>query len=225
MLAVLLLLADGRLPAGGHAHSGGIEAAVRDGVVGDLSSLRQFLLGRLATSGRMEASLAAWVTLQAGVEGAGCDWQSIDAEVSARIASPTLRDVSRTRGRQLLRVGRAAWPGETLDAVGAAAPPAGPHHCVILGVVGGVAALTPRHVASAVTYEGTTGAATAAVRLLGLDPIAVHALLAGLAPMLEGRAKEAAEAAYAGDPLSTSAPLIDLRAERHATWEERLFAS
>ncbi len=34
--AVLLLLADGRFPGGGSAHSGGLEAAVAAGVVADL---------------------------------------------------------------------------------------------------------------------------------------------------------------------------------------------
>ena len=33
MTAALLTLADSRLPSGGHAHSGGIEQAVTDGLV------------------------------------------------------------------------------------------------------------------------------------------------------------------------------------------------
>ncbi|MDP9074601.1 MAG: urease accessory protein, partial [Actinomycetota bacterium] len=43
-----LLLADGRFPGGGHAHSGGLEAAVADGSVADLAGLEAFLIGRLA---------------------------------------------------------------------------------------------------------------------------------------------------------------------------------
>ena len=39
MNAALLLLADGRLPTGGHAHSGGTESAVAVGQVTDLASL------------------------------------------------------------------------------------------------------------------------------------------------------------------------------------------
>ena len=49
-LATLLLLADGRLPSGAHAHSGGLEAAVAAGRVTDLDSLTGFLHGRLATA-------------------------------------------------------------------------------------------------------------------------------------------------------------------------------
>jgi len=39
----LLLLADSRLPAGGHAHSGGMEAATVAGLVGDEHSLGRVL--------------------------------------------------------------------------------------------------------------------------------------------------------------------------------------
>lgn len=34
--AALLVLADGRFPAGGHAHSGGAEAAVRAGRITEI---------------------------------------------------------------------------------------------------------------------------------------------------------------------------------------------
>lgn len=39
--AALLVLADGRFPAGGHAHSGGAEAAVRAGRITDAARDRK----------------------------------------------------------------------------------------------------------------------------------------------------------------------------------------
>ncbi|NEB86732.1 urease accessory protein UreF, partial [Streptomyces anulatus] len=45
--AALLVLADGRFPAGGHAHSGGAEPAVAGGRVRDADSLADFCRGRL----------------------------------------------------------------------------------------------------------------------------------------------------------------------------------
>src|SRR6185312_15183722 len=57
--AALLLLADGRFPAGGHAHSGGVEAAVAAGGVHDLPTLESFLTGRAATVGAVAAAFCA----------------------------------------------------------------------------------------------------------------------------------------------------------------------
>ncbi|GIH09584.1 urease accessory protein UreF [Rhizocola hellebori] len=59
MTSALLLLADGRFPAGGHAHSSGLEAAVAAGRVSSLSTLESFLLGRLYTTGLVTAAFAA----------------------------------------------------------------------------------------------------------------------------------------------------------------------
>ncbi len=59
MSSALLLLADGRFPAGGHAHSSGLETAVATGKVTNLSTLESFLLGRLHTTGLVAAAFAA----------------------------------------------------------------------------------------------------------------------------------------------------------------------
>lgn len=102
-----------------------------------------------------------------------------------------------------------------------------PHHPIALGVVATAAGLTPRDAAVAAAYGSLTGPATAAVRLLGLDPYGTHALLAALAHECDRIADRAAQ--HANDPVDElpagSAPLLDIGAEQHATWEVRLFAS
>lgn len=57
--AALLLLADGRLPAGGYAHSGGLEPTVHIHGLTDVAGLEGFLEGRAATAGLVAASFAA----------------------------------------------------------------------------------------------------------------------------------------------------------------------
>jgi len=81
--------------------------------------------------------------------------------------------------------------------------------------------------ATAALHHLASTIATSALRLLGLDPFDVYARLAALAPIIDEIAAQAA--AFAQDPLdtlpATSAPLVEILAEDHATWEVRLFAS
>ena len=224
-LATLLVLADGRLPAGGHAHSGGLEAAVEAGRVRGVAELDGFLRGRLATSGLVAAAFAAAACAQPA------RWPELDAGLDARTPSPALRRASRAQGRALLRAARAMW---TMPPIGREHPAktfradlAEPHHPVALGAVAHAAGLGAEQAAVAAAYGTVTGPATAAVRLLGLDPYAVHALLAALAPECDRIAADAAS--RPGDPVdaipAAAAPLLDIGAEVHATWEVRLFAS
>jgi urease accessory protein len=212
-LATLLVLADGRLPAGGHAHSGGLEAAASAGRVRDIDGLEGFLRGRLATGGVVAAAFAAAACVRTG------EWVELDLGLDARTPSPALRKASRAQGRALMRAGRAMWPAPVIGR--------DPHHPVALGALAGAAGLGPVEAAVAAAHGTVTGPASAAVRLLGLDPYAVHSLLAVLAPECDRIAADSA--ARAGDPVdllpAAGAPLLDVGAELHASWEVRLFAS
>ena len=57
--AALLLLADGRLPAGGYAHSAGLEQAIARGWVRTAEDIAEFLRGRIHTTGLVAAAFAA----------------------------------------------------------------------------------------------------------------------------------------------------------------------
>ncbi|WP_030746747.1 urease accessory protein UreF [Streptomyces griseus] len=217
--SALLVLADGRFPAGGHAHSGGAEAAVKAGRIRDAAGLEAFCLGRLHTVGLTAAGLAAAAAL-------GLDPYELDAAADARTPSPALRTAARRLGRQLMRAARAAWPDPELDAL-AAAFPGGAHQPVVLGAAARAAGLGPEDAAHCAAYETVGGPATAVVRLLGLDPYRATAVLARLAPVMDEVAARAAAAARDGvDALpAASAPLLDITAEQHAAWPVRLFAS
>ncbi|MFD7900180.1 urease accessory protein UreF [Streptomyces sp. NPDC059743] len=221
--AALLVLADGRFPAGGHAHSGGAEAAVRAGRIRDAQDLAVFCRGRLHTTGLTAAALAA-------AAARGLDPLELDEAADARTPSPALRATARRLGRQLMRAARATWPGPELAAL-AAARPRGAHQPVVLGLTARSAGLTPEDAAQCAVYETVSGPATAAVRLLSLDPFEATAVLARLAPDLDAVADRAAEyagrAAHEGTGAlpAASAPLLDITAEAHAAWPVRLFAS
>jgi urease accessory protein len=216
--AALLVLVDGRLPAGGHAHSGGVEAFVRRGELHDIESLRALLVTRMDTSGFVDATVAAATVRRER------SLTELDAEAGARIVSPALRVVSRTLGRQLIRAAQRMWPDARLDAV-ATIHADGPHHAVALGAAALAAGVDAADAATAAVYGSIATPATAAIRLLGLDPVEVHGLLAALAPRVDIVAAAAAACPDLADAPAPGAPRAELAAEEHAHEEVRLFAS
>jgi urease accessory protein len=220
--SVLLLLADGRFPAGGHAHSSGLEAAVASGRVSCLSTLESFLLGRLHTTGLVTAAFTAAAHAAAGE---GATLLRLDEELEARMPSPATRTASRKQGGALQRAAKAVWPGAVFDLLPRRRE--GVHHAVVLGVTAAAAGLTCGEAAMVACYSQVTGQASAALRLLGFSPYDIQRLLATLAPQSDAVAMAAAAFAEK-DPAELpmfSSPLADISAEIHATWEVRLFAS
>jgi urease accessory protein len=207
MSNVLMVLADSRFPGGGHAHSGGVEEAAARGLITDESSLAAFLDGRLRTNGLVSAAFAAAAV--------GGDWSTLDTELDARTPSPAQRAASRAQGRSTLRAGRAAWPSPLLDELSQ------PHHAIALGALVRVAGGPPRDAAECAAYLAVSGPASAAVRLLGLDPFRVNAIVA------RADIASVVEEALAGLPM-LGAPALDLFADCHARihqQEVRLFVS
>ena len=219
-----LVLADARFPGGGHVHSGGLEEAAERGLVTDVASLHAFLRGRLRTAGRVAACAAAAAAHPAGRDRLG----ALDAALDARTPSLAQREASRVQGKAALRAARAAWPSPELDTL--VAVDRRPHHPLLVGVVVGVAGESPSDAARCVGYLAVSGPASAAVRLLGLDPFAVNAALVALDDDLAVVVDEAAALA-AGDPAdlpAPGAPVLDLMAESHVHHHRervRLFAS
>jgi len=208
-LSTLLTLADSRLPTGGHVHSGGVEEAVTCRLVVDLATLEAYLCRRIRTSGLVTASIAAAVHRgELGIEAA-------EAETDARTPAPAARQSSRAQGRGLLRLARRVWPGGDWDALGPK-----PHLAVTAGRVGLVSGLDPEQSALSIVYTTMTGTATAAQRLLALDPGDVAALTFALAELCEQTAHIAAQGL-----ADLSDPLLDELAQRHTQRERPLFAS
>ncbi len=221
-----LTLADARFPGGGHVHSGGLEEAVARGLVTGVADLGPFLAGRLRTAGLVAAAFAAAATQTAC--GRGATWPVLDAELDARTPARAQRDASRAQGRATLRAAHIAWPSPVLDDLVAAA--ARPHHALLVGALVGIDGGSPAESAHCAGYLAVSGPASAAVRLLGLDPFAVNAAVVRLRPVLDAVVATAARAA-AGPPEQLPAPggpVLDLMAESHVHHHReqvRLFVS
>ncbi len=208
-LATLLALADSRLPTGGHVHSGGVEEAVTSGLVVDLGTLRAFLRRRIGTHGLVTASVAA------AVHAGSLPYGDADRETDARTPAPAARRASRAQGRGLARLARRVWPYGDWDALGAT-----PHLAVAAGAVGTASGMTAQHTALTVVYTTMTGSATAAQRLLALDPGDVAALTFELAGLCDQTAELACK-----ELADLSDPLLDVLAQRHSERERPLFVS
>jgi urease accessory protein len=245
----LWLLADSRLPTGGHAHSGGIEAAVRRGMVTAPDDVAAWLAGRVPTAGLVTAAAsAAACALTVGGseqrapsvgssgqgrpspeprEAAETDWAPWDAAVSARTPVAALREVSRAQGRAMLRTVRVAWPHAAVGGLGAR-----PHQALVLGVATSAAGGSPHDAAALAVHHLVGQVCSAGVRLLGLDPLAlagVHARALDEHVGVVDRAADAGVRAAAGtdpDLLPCAAtPLPEVLAVLHARSEGALFAS
>lgn len=210
MTELLLLLADGRWPGGGHAHSGGLEAAVAEGAVTDGATLRSFLEGRLSTTGATDAWFAA------AAHGTPIEaLAALQARYEARIVSGAQRVAGRSLGRGLRRTASAIWPRVADCRV--------EQHVLVLGLVARCAGLPSDGAARLALHSLLTSAATAAPKLFAIDMVDALRTAVDLAPAADAIA--AAIGSLATPPPPRSAPLAEARAERHSAWDVRLFAS
>ncbi|MFY9808829.1 MAG: urease accessory UreF family protein [Pseudonocardiaceae bacterium] len=223
-----LLLADSRLPTGGHVHSGGVEAAVERSLLHNEADLELFLAARLRGTGPVVAAVAAAGCLLA-VDNASTEWTRWDAAVSARIPSAAAREASRVQGVTLLRTARRVWPSAALEAL---VHSGRPHHPLVLGAVVTATGDGANAAALLALHHLLGGACAAAVRLLGLDPIAVAAVQVRASRSAEqtadaavGVAREAVGQQNTRLLPSTGTPLPEVLAELHARTEVTLFAS
>jgi len=96
----------------------------------------------------------------------------------------------------------------------------------VLGAAAAAGRCAPPDAALVAAYQSVTGPASAAVRLLSLDPLQVSGLLASLATEIDDVALRAAAATTTATELPyASGPALDVLAEAHARAEVRLFAS
>lgn len=227
MDATLLLLVDGRFPAGGHAYSAGVEAAVAVGDVIDTPSLERYLHGRLATSGVVDAAFAAHACARLGSTVTAADAAAIvtglDEEYAARVLSPYLRDTSRRLGRQLLRAVARIWSTAGIDALGATS--GGAHQPIVLGAAVAAAGGTPGDAVVVSCHHLTAAVTSAAVRLLGLDPIELAVVQARVGRSADAWRMDAdrwARSSPAELP-AVGGTLTEILGERHGALDARMF--
>jgi len=209
-------LTDGRFPAGGYAHSGGLEAAVEAGL--GVDAVPAFLAGRLRGVASAESALAVAASRTHDVDAL----LRLDAEAQARCPSPPLRVASSRLGAQLLRTAAVVWDDELLRSYREAST-ATPRP-VAFGVVAAAAGLSGNAVAQAYLYEDATTVTAAAVKLLPVDAADAARWFVEAEPLIA----ELVAAPVPDEPRALPAgfaPALELRSLAHAAREGRLFAS
>jgi urease accessory protein len=220
-----LQFADGLFPAGGFAHSFGLETYAQEGAVRDRAGLEAFVTAHLeGSAGPADAvAVAAAVRLAAASDVA--EWIALDERLEAMKPVPETRQASRQMGRQTLRVAAALgadpFLAELARAVADGLAPG--HHAAVFGGALGRAGVEPTLAAAAYLHSTAALLVGAGLRLIALGQLDGQRALAAMRPRI-ARLAEAAAAATPADMWSFN-PGLELAGMRHATLDTRLFRS
>jgi urease accessory protein len=211
---LLMLLADARLPTAGHTQSAGLEPAVVSGL--RPQDVPEYMQVRLQTVTRVEAATAV-VALHYLRQG----YRLADVEVAwaARTPSPAMRATSYAMGRAQLRIVRRLWPTHPSVVEVANRGP----RALVLATAADACGLSPSALARLIGYDDVQTVASAALKLLPLDPAEVAAWVLRALPVVDELAAQVAHLNQPAQIPASGAPQIEAWAEAHAVAERRLF--
>jgi urease accessory protein len=221
----LLQFSDGLFPAGGYAHSFGLETCVQSGQVKSAEDVGAFLHAYLAASAAPTDALAVLHARGHAIAGDLDACLHLDQLLDALKPASELREASRQMGRQTLRALKVlsadAFVSRFAAAVESEAAPS--HHPIVFGIAAAVLAWPPRETASAFLYSTSTMIVGAALRLLPLGQLAGQRILwsagAAIPALAEGIESNS------GEGMWSFTPEIEIAAMRHESLDARLFRS
>lgn len=221
----LLQFADGLFPAGGFAHSFGLETYAQDGRVRDRATLEAFVVAHLEGAAGPSDAVAAAASARAATAGGLEPLRDLDARLDAMKCVPEFRAASTQMGRQTLRIAAALGDDPLLAALARAVEDGRTpgHHAVVFGAAVGRGGVDPERAAAAYLYATAALLVGAGLRLVALGQTEGQRVLAAVRPRL---ARLAARAAAAGpEDMWSFTPALELAGLRHATLDTRLFRS
>ncbi|UQE74392.1 urease accessory protein [Gordonia sp. PP30] len=239
MTFAAMLLADARLPTGGHAYSSGVEPALRGGLAAE--RVRELMLGRAVTTSCVEAGTAVVArhllvpfdtppsSAAQGAESSVSGLLAVEKAWAARTPSPALRDASRELARGYRRLARRLWPESpalaALDRwfLSGAEGLDRPCRAVVLGAMAVELGLSPEDLVRLVIYDEAAGAAAALLKLEPRDPAEVSGWIMDACAAAEPRVAGLAALTESAAIPAASAPQSEEWAQAHATSDRRLF--
>lgn len=219
-----MLLADARLPVGGHVHSGGLEPALLAGL--DPGDIPAYLRTRLRTTTRTDAATA--VLTRAAVLDASADRLDAPAACAAvsdawcaRTPGTVARSAALTLGRGVVRLLARLWPDHPATAT--MARTGQPYRPLAVGALAAAAGLDARSTALVVAYDDAQAVAAAALKLAPMDPLDATGWVLDAQQEVVAVADEAALATSPDDIPALTAPLAECWTQWHQRHERRLF--
>jgi urease accessory protein len=221
----VLQFADGLFPAGGFAHSLGLETYVQDGLVTDRAGLEAFVSAHLEGAAGPADAVAVAAAVRLAGAGDVLGWIELDERLEAMKPVPETREASRQMGRQTLRVavalGRDAFLADVARAVADGLAPG--HHAAVFGAALGRAGAGPALAAAAYLHSTAALLVGAGLRLMALGQVDGQRVLVAVRPRIARLAAAAATTAPAD--MWSFTPGLELAGLRHATLDRRLFRS
>jgi len=214
-----MLLADSRLPTGGHTHSAGMEPALLGGLKRD--DIPSFLAGKSLTTTLVEAGTAVVARHLFVSEAAPSEIEAVIAAWAARTPSPALRAASRLLGRGYTRIGQSVWPRST--SVAFCASLRHPPRAVVLGAIAATTSMKPTDLVRLVVYEEAQNAASAVLKLDPLDPATVVSWVLDACEVAEPFVNQLSLITTPEAIPALSSPQAEGWAEAHSVMKKRLF--
>jgi urease accessory protein len=221
-LARMLQFGDSVFPVGGFAFSGGLESAIKTGVVRDAATLQGFTRTAVEQAARGDGIGLVWAH-RAAAAGDLAEVARIDALVYARKLSEETRTMSVRMGRKFTELGAHVTDSRALvdwreRVVGGATPGTYP---VALAVAFAAQGLSAREAFVVHQYGVASTILGAALRLMRVSHMDTQPMLYALNADVDAAYATAAAAALAD--MAGFAPLAEILAAVHVKAHVRLF--
>jgi urease accessory protein len=216
---LLWQLADSGFPAGGFAHSSGLEAAMHHGFVADDAGVRAFAGHALVQAGRSGLPLASAAHRQPE------KLAELDRLSDAFLTNPVAHRASCAQGRAWLASSSRAFPAAGLEALQEQVrrDSLHGHYAPLFGAVTARLRIDLRDMQRLFLYVTARGIGSAAVRLGMIGAYEAQEIQAGLAGEIDRIAESSADLGPLD--IAQTAPLIDLFQSTHDRLYSRLFQS
>jgi urease accessory protein len=214
-----LQIADSAFPAGGFAHSAGLEAAVSLGVVTRAGELEAYVRALLWNTGH------ASLPFVGAAHDSPVELADLDARAEALLLNHVANRASRVQGRAFVSTCHRVFGGVGLDAIARAVRERtlAAHLAPAFGAVLSILGVARSDTLALHLYFVLRGVTSAAVRLGAVGPLEAQRLSARLAPDMD--AVVAACADLPPSAAAASAPVLDVVGACHDHLPARLFQS